>query len=225
MSGNHDSPCLKGGWHAWIGDDAGDSWCEKCGEPLWEKDEAKATSPLVAGKDYEDINTATNKELRGELIAAHGATPRQDEAKQSSPLVVTRNGVPCEDQAAALEEFKQACRPRLEPEDYERIRETLESLNEYPTEEETEAILRKHGTSGKEVINQFIERTLREHLMMRAEVDYILESRRFADAVVDAAIEWHESDMEGSMDAAQKLEDAIEALTEFRRKASIVKPR
>lgn len=158
-------------------------------------DKAKAASPLVAGKDYEDINTTTNKELRGELIAAHSATPRQ------------------------------ACRPRLEPEDYERIRETLESLNEYPTEEETEAIRRKHGTSGKEVINQFIERTLRAHLMMRAEVDYILESRRFADAVVDAAIEWHESDMEGSMDAAQKLEDAIEALTEFRRKVSIVKPR
>lgn len=164
MSGNHDNPCLKGGWHAWIGDDAGDSWCEKCGEPLWEKDEAKAASPLVAGKDYEDINTTTNKELRGELIAAHSATPRQSEAKQSSPLVVTRNGVPCEDRAAALEEFKQACRPRLEPEDYERIREALESLNEYPTEEETEAILRKHGTSGEEVINAFIWRLLRENL-------------------------------------------------------------
>ncbi len=29
---NHDEPCPKGGQHQWIGDDAGDSWCSKCGE-------------------------------------------------------------------------------------------------------------------------------------------------------------------------------------------------
>lgn len=33
---NRDSDCPKGGKHAWIGDDAGDSWCEKCGETLYE---------------------------------------------------------------------------------------------------------------------------------------------------------------------------------------------
>lgn len=143
--------------------------CMSCGHPTTTgllcvtcraltESEAKAASLLVAGKDYEDRNTVTNKELRDELIAAHS------EAEQSSPLVVTRNGIPCEDQAAALGEFKQACRPRLEPEDYERIRETLESLNEYPTEEEAEAILRKHGTSGEEVTNAFIWRLLRENL-------------------------------------------------------------
>lgn len=51
------------------------------------------------------------------------------------------------------------------------------------------------------------------------------ESQRLADAVVDAAIDWHKSDMDESMDAAQTLEDAIEALLEFRRKMPIVKER
>lgn len=51
------------------------------------------------------------------------------------------------------------------------------------------------------------------------------ESQRLADAVVDAAIDWHKSDMDESMDAAQALEDAIEALLEFRRKMPIVKSR
>jgi hypothetical protein len=31
---NRADPCPKGGKHSWIGDEAGDSWCEKCGEPL-----------------------------------------------------------------------------------------------------------------------------------------------------------------------------------------------
>ena len=33
---NRHDPCEKGGLHSWIGDDAGDSWCEKCSEPLFE---------------------------------------------------------------------------------------------------------------------------------------------------------------------------------------------
>lgn len=31
---NRNEPCPKGDNHQWIGDDAGDSWCTKCGEPL-----------------------------------------------------------------------------------------------------------------------------------------------------------------------------------------------
>lgn len=31
---NRNEPCPKGDKHSWIGDDAGDSWCEKCGEVL-----------------------------------------------------------------------------------------------------------------------------------------------------------------------------------------------
>lgn len=97
----------------------------------------------------------------------------------SSPLVVTRGGIPCEDQVSALEEFKQACRPRLDHEDYERIRETLDSLNDNPTEEEAEAILQAHGTSGKEVVNGFIEQLLVENSNLKQrlaqaqeEIDY-----------------------------------------------------
>lgn len=52
-----------------------------------------------------------------------------------------------------------------------------------------------------------------------------VEAQRLADAVIDAAIDWHESDMDESMNAAQTLEDAIEALLEFRRKMPIVKSR
>lgn len=56
-------------------------------------------------------------------------------------------------------------------------------------------------------------------------INTMVEAQRLADAVVDAAIDWHKSDMEESMDAAQTLEDAIEALLEFRRKMPIVKDR
>lgn len=34
---NRNDPCPEGGKHQWIGDDHGDSWCEKCGEVLFEK--------------------------------------------------------------------------------------------------------------------------------------------------------------------------------------------
>lgn len=56
-------------------------------------------------------------------------------------------------------------------------------------------------------------------------INTAVEAQRLADAVVEAAIDWHKSDMDGSMDAAQTLEDAIDALLEFRRKMPIVKSR
>jgi hypothetical protein len=56
-------------------------------------------------------------------------------------------------------------------------------------------------------------------------INTMVEAQRLTDAVVDAAIDWHKSDMDESMDAAQTLEDAIEALIEFRRKMPIVKQR
>lgn len=56
-------------------------------------------------------------------------------------------------------------------------------------------------------------------------INTAVEAQRLADAVVEAAIDWHRSDMDESMDAAQTLEDAIEALLEFRRKMPIVKSR
>lgn len=47
------------------------------------------------------------------------------------------------------------------------IQETLNSLSECPTEEEAEAILQAHGTSGKEAANSFIERLLEENLRLK----------------------------------------------------------
>lgn len=56
-------------------------------------------------------------------------------------------------------------------------------------------------------------------------INTMVEAQRLVDAVIDAAIDWHKSDMDESMDAAQTLEDAIGALLEFRRKMPIAKPR
>jgi hypothetical protein len=61
--------------------------------------------------------------------------------------------------------------PRMTPEDHRRIQETLDSLPEYPTEEEAESYLQACGTSGKEVVNQFIERLLKERLEFKEEVE------------------------------------------------------
>jgi hypothetical protein len=49
--------------------------------------------------------------------------------------------------------------------------ETLDSLPEYLTEEEAESYLQACGTSGKEVVNQFIERLLKERLEFKEEVE------------------------------------------------------
>lgn len=57
------------------------------------------------------------------------------------------------------------------------------------------------------------------------ELYLIEEHQRLVEMVVESAIDWHKSDMDESMDAAQTLEDAIEALLEFRRKMPIVKHR
>lgn len=33
---NRHDPCEKGGLHSWVTDDTGDTYCEKCSEPLFE---------------------------------------------------------------------------------------------------------------------------------------------------------------------------------------------
>lgn len=86
--------------------------------------------------------------------------------------------------------------PRFSDEDHQRIKETLDSLNDSPTEEEAEAILRTHGTSGKEVVNQFIEQLLRENLELKTKLDLALKciecghlKREFINGVCQAEIE------------------------------------
>lgn len=57
--------------------------------------------------------------------------------------------------------------PHFTHADHERMKETLEALSDYPTEEEAEAALQACGTSGKEVVNDFIERLLKENLELK----------------------------------------------------------
>lgn len=73
--------------------------------------------------------------------------------------------------------------------DYERIQQTLDSLNDNPTEEEAEAILQAHSTSGKEVVNGFIDHLLKENLRAREKIAQEVErmygphDRRFKTAM------------------------------------------
>lgn len=60
---------------------------------------------------------------------------------------------------------------RFTPEDHERMKEALDNLSDNPTEEEAEAVLQACGTSGKEVVNEFIERLLKENLELKQELD------------------------------------------------------
>lgn len=59
---------------------------------------------------------------------------------------------------------------RFTPQDHERMKEALDNLSDNPTEEEAEAVLQACGTSGKEVVNEFIERLLKENLGLKQEL-------------------------------------------------------
>lgn len=52
----------------------------------------------------------------------------------------------------------------------EATNEALDNLSDNPTEEEAEAVLQACGTSGKEVVNEFIERLLKENLGLKQEL-------------------------------------------------------
>lgn len=61
----------------------------------------------------------------------------------------------------------------LEPE------QALEILSYNPTEEEAEAALQACGTSGKEVVNEFIERLLRENSDLRDRHAKVVEALQY----------------------------------------------
>lgn len=113
--------------------------------------------------------------------------------------------------------------PHFTAADHQRMKETLDALSEYPTEEEAEAVLQACGTSGKEVVNEFIERLLRENLelkqkLARAGDGLVDEVQHRMDEVVEAAVEWHHAGRIGGewMDAAERLTNAIDSLLELR---------
>lgn len=63
--------------------------------------------------------------------------------------------------------------PRYTHKDDQRLQELFDSLPDIPTEEQAEEVLQACGTSGKEVVNGFIDRLLRENLEMKQKLDRI----------------------------------------------------
>lgn len=61
--------------------------------------------------------------------------------------------------------------------DHEQVKETLYALSDCPTEEESEAVLQACGTSGKEVVNEFIERLLRDRLALTTAIENFIRDR------------------------------------------------
>lgn len=60
--------------------------------------------------------------------------------------------------------------PHYTHQDDQHIQDLFDSLPECPTEEQAEAVLQACGTSGKQVVNEFIERLLRENLELNQKV-------------------------------------------------------
>lgn len=87
-----------------------------------------------------------------------------DEPAAASPAA------PQED-APIRREIRSSRHPHFTYEDHQRMKEALDSLSDYPTEEEAEAVLQACGSSGKEVVNEFIERLLRENMELKAKLD------------------------------------------------------
>lgn len=71
-------------------------------------------------------------------------------------------------------------------------KEALDALPYYPTEEEAEAALRACGTSGEEIVNEFIERLLLENLRLKEELDNtrarVDGGAKGVDEVIESAI-------------------------------------
>lgn len=111
--------------------------------------------------------------------------------------------------------------PHFTHEDHQRMQETLDSLSECPTEEEAEAALQACGTSGKEVVNGFIERLLRERSTLFATgVAACVEKvkamgdewqKRMEDAGEGSAVE---TVMSSRSYAAYKIKVKLESLTD-----------
>lgn len=113
---------------------------------------------------------------------------------------VSPSAAPVVDEDVPLRrELRSSRHPHFTAADHERMKEALDALSDYPTEEEAEATLRACGTSGKEVVNEFIERLLRENLELKqklataspvqasvpAEGEVVLVDREVAARIVD----------------------------------------
>lgn len=81
--------------------------------------------------------------------------------------------------------------PHFTAEDHQRMKETLDALSDYPTEEEAEAVLQACGTSGKEVVNEFIERLLKENLELK---NKLATAAPVEQSEHDSCSHWREGD-------------------------------
>lgn len=76
-----------------------------------------------------------------------------------------------QEDAPIRREIRSSRHPHFTHEDHQRMQEALDSLSDCPTEEEAESVLQACGTSGKEVVNEFVERLLRENMELKAKLD------------------------------------------------------
>ena len=109
-------------------------------------------------------------------------------AKEYEPPPTNAPAVPKEE-APQHSEVRSSRHPHFTHADHERMKETLDALSEYPTEEEAEAALQACGTSGKEVVNEFIERLLKENLELKNKLDTATPSPDAARESVQKAAE------------------------------------
>lgn len=164
------------------------------------------------------------------------------------PLVITRNGIPCPDQAAALEEFKQACRESDATSQGERPITPLEAATleregdmarDHPAPKEGESEGNKpvaeprYGARTCKHCAQSIKNSPRRpnrwthvntaSIFCETESALVGEVQHRMDQVVEAAVEWHQVGREGGewFEAAEKLGAAIESLLELRDKPTV----
>lgn len=77
---------------------------------------------------------------------------------------------------------EQSRHPHYTHADDARLQELFDSLPECPTEAQAEEILQACGTSGKEVVNEFIDRLLRENLELKQKLSAPAAQPPTADA-------------------------------------------
>lgn len=123
-----------------------------------------------------------------------------------------------QEEAPIRREIRSSRHPHFTHADHERMKETLDSLSDYPTEEEAEAVLQACGTSGKEVVNEFIERLLKENLELKTKLDAATKpsgaAREAAEEIANAYYFCNEDARANWKGREQEVYDDIAAIIE-----------
>lgn len=149
-----------------------------------------------------DGGTDGDKQRLAELQAYRAAAASPAAPQEDAPL---------------RREIRSSRHPHFTHEDHQRMQEALDSLSGCPTEEEAESVLQACGTSGKEVVNEFIERLLRENVALKVKLEPAAPtpSQPARDAARNAAEEgqkWRVAlrMFEKSQDALHELRQQVE---------------